>query len=156
MSRDVNNELEELRKRVETLELHNKVLKRSIAQLKAQVRGESIGLARTLQQRDAEINSERNTTSNQSTAASSTVHDNFLMPLEAQFDWARKNIFLDEKGKRLDIGDRVYIVTKGAHTNRSRRGTVSVFDPYCNRVIVLDTTGVEQERAPKNLRKEYR
>ena len=86
MSRDVNNELEELRKRVETLELHNKVLKRSIAQLKAQVRGESIGLARTLQQRDAEINSERNTTSNQSTAASSTVHDNFLMPLEAQFD----------------------------------------------------------------------
>ena len=156
MSRNIDNEVEELRKRVETLELHNKVLKRSIAQLKAQVRGESIGLARTPQQRDAEIEAEKNTNSGQASSNPSAAHGNSLTPLEAEFDRARKNIFLDEKGKRLDIGDRVYIVTKGAHTNRSRRGTVSGFDPYRNRVVVLDTTGLEQERAPKNLRKEYR
>ena len=69
-----------------------------------------------------------------------------------EYERAKKEIYLDRHQRRIDLGDTVYILTPGAHTSRSRRGTVSGFDRHRNRVFILDECHVTQERAPKNLR----
>ena len=155
MSRNIEDKLKELRHRVETLELHNKVLKRSIHLLKAQLRGESVGQARTPAQLEREERANREESRTASVTANTAIRRNRVNRATAALDEyarARKDIFLDKHGRILELGQWVYIVTKGAHTNRSRRGRVSGFDTHRNRVYVLDEVGVTQERAPKNLK----
>ena len=65
---------------------------------------------------------------------------------------ARQGIYLDRYQKRLNLADRVKILTLGGHTDRSRHGVISGFDDHRNRVFILDEAGVTQERAPKNLK----
>ena len=138
MSREYSQEeIDELVSKVARLELHTTVLKREITRLNAKLRGESVGQARNP---DGSIPSPNRAT--------------FSSAVEEEYARAARNIFLDVNHRHLELGDKVYIVTRGAHTNRSRRGRVTGFDQYRNRVIVTDEVGVQQERAPKNLRKE--
>lgn len=146
-NRDLEQEIDELRNKVARLELHTTVLKRHIGQLNARLRGDTnVGLARTPDEVQGQITAEDNT--------EEARRDTYSPAIEEEYERARRNIFLDCNDRHLQLGDRVYILTKGAHTKRSRRGNVSGFDQYRNRVIVTDETGIYQERAPKNLQKE--
>ena len=71
---------------------------------------------------------------------------------DKQHTTIQQEIYLDRNEREIELGDTVYIVTSGAHTNRSRTGTVTGFDWHRNRVFILDERKVTQERAPKNVR----
>ena len=45
-----------------------------------------------------------------------------------------QEVYFDRNGHEIDIGDKVYIITPGAFTHISRRGTVTGFDRYRDRV----------------------
>ena len=72
--------------------------------------------------------------------------------IKDEYARAKKQIFLNKNCTPIKLGDKVYIVTAGAHTNKLRRGTITGFDEYRNRVFILDSSGITQERAPKNVR----
>ena len=72
--------------------------------------------------------------------------------IESKEARAKKGIFLDKNQTEIDLGDKVYIVTAGAHTDRSRRSIITGFDKHRNRVYILDKGRVTQERAPKNVK----
>ena len=124
-----SNEIESLSQRIASLELDNKNLKREIRHLKSTISKHSNTSVKN-RSKPKEVNSE--------------------------YERANKGIFLDRYERNLELGDEVYILTSGAHTDKSRNGTVTGFDNYRNRVFVLDEQGVTQERAPKNLRLESR
>ena len=60
----------------------------------------------------------------------------------------RQVIARDRDCRQLNIGDPVYILTRGVH--RKRRG--SIYKLGTDRVIILDNTGIQQSRAPHNVR----
>ena len=127
-----SDELQDLIDRVASLELDNKNLKQEIKELKSTIR----------QKQNKHEGHERK--------RSHRDHKN------TEEERARRGIFLDRYERALDIGDEVFILTTGAHTARSRSGTVTGFDNHRNRVYILDERRVTQERAPKNLRLENR
>lgn len=122
---ELENELERLTKRVADLEIANRKLSKQVARL------------------------QKNTSA---VDASNNQNANFSHLDE--HERAKRDIFLDRYDRELYLGAHVYILTTGAHTNRSRRGEVTGFDQHRNRVFILDNCGVTQERAPKNLRLE--
>lgn len=130
-----DNSVEELIKRITSLEIDNRTLKKEVADLKQQVNTKQ------------KVHVQR-----KSNDTTSTRKKHVLDEAER----ARRGIFLDRFERELRIGDEVYILTNGAHTSRSRRGTVTAFDNYRNRVYILDECQVTQERAPKNLRLDNR
>ena len=54
---------------------------------------------------------------------------------------------VDRRGDRLDIGDMVYIKTRGR--NPERYGTITGFDGQW--ALILDRTNREQKRLPRNV-----
>ena len=54
----------------------------------------------------------------------------------------------DRDGRQLQLRDPVYILTRGVH--RERRGTI--YKLGTDRVIILDRNGIQQSRAPHNVR----
>ena len=54
----------------------------------------------------------------------------------------------DRDNTPIQIGDRVHILTRGVH--RSREGTVREIGT--TQITILDTNGIEQVRAPRNVR----
>ena len=128
-----NDEINKLIERIVSLEIDNKKLKAEVKALK------KTAALNNLQQKQS------NNKTKETIALCKDTHLN-------EHDRARKGFFLDRYKQKLDIGDRVLILTEGAHTSRSRRGKVCGFDNYRNRVYILDEHGVTQERAPKNVR----
>ena len=69
------------------------------------------------------------------------VPDNEQEPLNQRFR--------DRDGTTINLGDRVYMITRGVH--RERRGTIIEFRlPW---VIIEDRTGTIQRRAAHNVRR---
>ena len=126
MTKESESELDRLIKRVEALELDNARLSQQVDILKENA----------LQARSA---------TDFITASTRGAHKTTHKQIDDE-------VYLDRLGNPIELGDHVYIITPGAHTARSRRGTVDGFDKHRNRVFVLDECGIQQERAPKNLR----
>ena len=127
-----NDELQDLIDRVASLELDNKNLRKELKELKSTIRHKQ---------------------PNRSVQGKKRIHRNQVNTEEER---ARRGIFLDRFDRELELGDEVFILTHGAHTARSRNGTITGFDNHRNRVCVLDECRITQERAPKNLRLENR
>ena len=125
-----DGEIESLSNRIKTLEIDNEKLKLEVHHLKKALKNSNADKART------------------------TANNHHNESFEVEHSRARRGIHLDRHKKRLDLEDEVYIITPGAHTNRSRRGRVTGFHDIRNRVFVLDEKGVTQERASKNLKLE--
>ena len=124
MRRAENPDIEELINRIAALEVANESLQRQVTELKRE-------------KEQKKPNREQSTVENHNRPSTRNAE-----------------IYLDRHGRNIKLGDRVYIITSGAHTDRSRRGVVNGFDWHRNRVYILDEGGITQERVPKNLRLE--
>ena len=116
MSDNNATSIEDLQLRIAALEIDNKQLQKEVIALKRV------------------INKSSQTGEDCSTTSRRTPLNK---PENTRIATASSN-FVDRHGKSIDLGDYVYIITNGAHTNRSRRGTVSGFDQYRNRVYIED------------------
>ena len=130
-----SNDVDKLINKIASLEIDNQELKKEVKELKHIIKLEKAHRRKPRQ-------SSRYTTS--------------TTFVDEEYERARRGIFLDRYDRELEQGDEVYILTNGAHTSRSRRGTVTGFDNHRNRVYIRDEVGTTQERAPKNLRLESR
>ena len=130
-----SNDVDELISRIASLEIDNQELKKEVKELKHIIRLEKAHRRKPRQ-------------SNRSITSTTFIDE--------ESERARRGIFLNRYERELEQGDKVYILTNGAHTSRSRRGTVTGFDNHRNQVYVCDEVGTTQERAPKNLRLESR
>ena len=127
MSNEQESELDRLVKHVAALELSNQQLSQQIEALR-------------LNTQAAHLKSKQ---------VSTAIRSNVRKVAAAHL---HREVYLDRLGREIDLGDTIYIIMPGAHTSRSRRGTVSGFNKHRNRVFILDEARITQERSPKNVR----
>ena len=131
MSNEDDDSIQQLRKRVAALEIDN-------TYLKAEVRNLKKGTPETARA--------SNRASVKARSVASSHHEPRPPPKQGY------KVFKDRDGTELDIGTKVLILTRGAFTKGSSKGTINGFDDYRNRVYILDERNITQERAPTNVR----